>query len=104
MTSASPGGSRSASIAWSSWTSRFQASAASICSCRRRELVGGLVGVVRGELVEAVEQAAQLGDAVLDVAAHVLGLVQVRLLLEQPDRRAGRELRLAAVLGVLARP
>ena len=39
--------------------------------------------------------------AVLDVAAHVLGLVQLRLLLEQPDGGAGRELRLAAVLLVL---
>ena len=36
------------------------------------ELVGGLVGVVRGELVEAVEQRAGARDAVLDVAAHVL--------------------------------
>ena len=69
-----------------------------------RELVRGLVGVVGGELVEAVEQAAQLAHAVLDVAAHVLGLVEVGLLLEQPDGRAGRELRLAAVLGVAARP
>ena len=68
-----------------------------------RELVGGLVGVVRGELVEAVEQRAGLRDAVLDVAADVLGLVELRLLLEQADARAGRELRLAAVLGVLPR-
>jgi hypothetical protein len=68
-----------------------------------RELVGGLVGVVGGEVVEAVEQAAQLGDAVLDVGAHVLALVQVRLLLEQPDGGAGRELRLAAELLVTAR-
>ena len=35
VTSASAGGRRSASIAVSSWVSRFQASAASICSCRR---------------------------------------------------------------------
>ena len=69
-----------------------------------RELVGGLVGVVGGELVEAVEQRARLGDAVLDVAAHVLALVELGLLLEQPDGGAGRELRLAAVLGVAARP
>ena len=69
-----------------------------------RELVGVLVGVVGGELVEAVEQRARLGDAVLDVAAHVLGLVELGLLLEQPDGGARRELRLAAVLGVAARP
>ena len=68
------------------------------------ELVGGLVGVVGGQLVEAVEQRADLGDALLDVAAHVLGLVEVGLLLEHPDGGAGRELRLAAVLGVRARP
>ena len=65
------------------------------------ELVGRLVGVVGRQLVEAVEQRAGLGDAVLDVAAHVLGLVELGLLLEQPDGGAGRELRLAAVLGVL---
>ena len=55
-----------------------------------RELVGGLVGVVGGELVEAVEQRLGLGDAVLDVALDVLGLVELRLLLEHADasRRA----------------
>jgi hypothetical protein len=67
------------------------------------ELVGGLVGVVGGELVEAVEHVAQLAHAVLDVAADVLRLVQLGLLLEQPDRRARRELRFAPVLGVGAR-
>ena len=66
-----------------------------------RELVRGLVRVVRGELVEAVEQRADPGHAVLDVAAHVLVGVELRLLLEQPDGGAGRELGLAAVLGVL---
>ena len=67
---------------------------------QRRELVGGLVGVVGGQLVEAVEQRPHLGHAVLDVAAHVLARVQLRLLLEQPDRRTGRELGVAADLGV----
>ena len=65
-----------------------------------RELVGGLVGVVRRQLVEAVEQRRGLGDAVLDVAAHVLGRVEVGLLLEQADGAAGRQLRLAAVVVV----
>src|SRR3954447_12760316 len=37
------------------------------------------------DLVEAVEQVAQRGDAVLDVAAHVLGRIELRLLLEQTD-------------------
>ncbi|CAB4869529.1 unannotated protein [freshwater metagenome] len=62
------------------------------------KLVGGLVGVVRGELVEAVKQRLRLSDAVLDVALHVLGLVENRLLLEQADRRAGGQLRLATVV------
>src|SRR3954466_94528 len=61
-----------------------------------RELVGRVVGVVGGELVEAVEQRARAGDAVLDVAAHVLRLVEVRLLLEQAHLRVGREHRVAA--------
>ena len=73
-------------------------------ACARGELVGGLVGVVGGQLVEAVEQRARLGHAVLDVAAHVLALVELGLLLEQADGRAGRELRVAADLGVDARP
>ena len=63
-----------------------------------RELVGGLVGVVHRQLVEAVEQVAHVAHAVLDVAAHVLGLVQVRLLLEEADGRTGCELSLAAVV------
>ena len=58
------------------------------------ELGGGLVRVVGGQLVEAVEHVAQLAHAVLDVAAHVLGRVELRLLLEQARRwrrgRAGR--------------
>ena len=66
------------------------------------ELVRGLVGVVHRELVEAVEQLAQPAHAVLDVAAHVLALVQPRLLLEQPHGGAGSQRRLAAIVGVLA--
>ena len=65
-----------------------------------RELVGDVVGVVGGQRVEAVEQCAELGHALLDVAPHVLGRIELGLLLEQPDRRAGGELRVAAVLGV----
>ena len=69
-----------------------------------RELVGGLLGVVGGELVEAVEHVAQLAHAVLDVAADVLVRVELGLLLQQADGRAGGELGVAAVLGVAARP
>ena len=50
------------------------------------------VGVGLGEGgrdgVEAVEQVAQRADAVLDVAAHVLGRVELGLLLEEADGRA----------------
>ena len=54
------------------------------------------VGIGLGERgrdrVEAVEQVAELADAVLDVAAHVLRLVELRLLLEEADRRLRIEL------------
>src|SRR4051812_32678731 len=69
---------------------------------QRGELVGGLVGVVGGELVEAVEERTRSGDAVLDIGAHVLCLVEVRLLLKQAHRRVGREHRVAAVVGLAA--
>ena len=62
------------------------------------ELLGRLVGVVGGQLVEAVQQGLRLGDAVLDVSAHVLALVQMGLLLEHPDGRPGSQGGLAAVL------
>ena len=42
--------------------------------------------------VEAVEQIAQLAHAVLDVSAHVLGGVELGLLLEKADGRAGVQL------------
>ncbi len=64
----------------------------------RCELVRGLLGVVGGELVEAVEQRLGLGDALLHVAEHVLGLVEMGLLLEHPHRGARRERGLPAVL------
>ncbi len=63
-----------------------------------RELLSGLLGVVRREVVEARHEVADLREAVFDVAAHVLGLVELRLLLEVTDRDARREVRLAAVL------
>jgi hypothetical protein len=44
------------------------------------------------DLAEAVEQVAQRADAVLDVAAHVLGRIELRLLLEQPGCCSRREL------------
>ena len=88
-------------MAISSVVSRFQASAASIAVLEAGELAGGLVGVVGGQLVEAVEHVAELAHAVLDVAAHVLVRVELGLLLEQADGGAGRELGVAAEVGVL---
>ncbi len=64
----------------------------------RAELLGGVLGVVGRELVEAVEQRLRLGDAVLDVAANVLGLVELGLLLEHPHGRPRSQRGLAAVL------
>ena len=69
---------------------------------KARELVGRLVRVVGGDLVVAVQEVARGADAVLDVPADVLRLVELRLLGEHPDRRRLVELRFAAVLGVLA--
>ena len=63
---------------------------------RRHLLVGHRLGEPLRELVERVEQVALLGDAVLDVAAHVLRRVELRLLRQQADRRAGRQLGAAA--------
>ena len=53
-----------------------------------RHLVGGLVGIVRRDLVVAVEQRLLGGDAFHDVLADGLGLVEVRLLLQVADARA----------------
>jgi hypothetical protein len=67
-----------------------------------RELVGSLLGVVGRQLVEAIQQRALAGHPVLHVAAHVLGRVQRRLLLQQPDAGAGRQLGMPAELLVAA--
>jgi hypothetical protein len=56
------------------------------------ELVRRLVGVVHGQLVEALEQGLRRAHAVLDVLLDRLGLVQVRLLLEVADGGARQEL------------
>ena len=50
----------------------------------------------RRDGLEAIEQIAQLADAVLDVAAHVLPGIELRLLFEEADGCAWRELRRAA--------
>jgi len=67
-----------------------------------RELLRGLVRVVHGQLVEAIQQVLHVADAVLDVLADRLVLVQVGFLLEESDGGAGRELSLPAEVLVLA--
>jgi hypothetical protein len=67
------------------------------------ELGGGLLRVVCGQLVEAVEQLALPGEALLDVAANVPVGIERRLLLEQADGRAGGQLRIALKAVVEAR-
>ena len=52
-----------------------------------RHLVGGLVGIVGGDLVVAVDQRLLLGDAFHDVFAHILGGIQLRLLRDSPCAR-----------------
>ena len=69
----------------------------------RRHLVGGLVGIVDGELVVAVELRLLLGHAFHDVAGHVLGLVEARLLRQIADADAVGGPGLAHELGLLAR-
>ncbi len=51
-------------------------------------LVGGLVGIVHGQLVIAVELRLLLRHAFHDVAGHVLGLIQDRLLRQIADADA----------------
>ena len=64
------------------------------------ELIGVLLGVVHRQLVEPIEQRPDLGHPLLHVAANVFGGVELRLLLEHSDGRAGRELGLAVELRV----
>ena len=100
VTSASPGGSRSASIAMSSlWSSSQSAEVVDLVlqpPLLLEQLVHLVVahrlGELRRDLVEVVEQLAQVAHAVLDVAADVLGGVELRLLRQVADpgaRRAG---------------
>ena len=107
VTSRSPSGSRSASIARSSVASSCQASWRSICSCTAACSASSASKSASGS-AKAAETALKRSSrsrsgahAVLDVAANVLGGVELRLLLEQADGRAGREL-CDAARGLLA--
>src|SRR6266481_2404644 len=60
-------------------------------------LLGGLVGIIDGQLVIAIEDRLLLGDAQHDVLAHRLAGVELRLLLEVADPRALGDPRLAVI-------
>ena len=57
--------------------------------------VGVRIGEPGTDLVETVDEGFALGDAVRDVAEHVLFRIELRLLGEEPDGEAGREAGLA---------
>ena len=63
-------------------------------------LVVHRLGELHADFVEAVEQALDVTDAVLDVAANVLGLVQLGFLGQVADSDAGLRTGLAVELGV----
>ncbi len=67
-----------------------------------RHLVGGLVGIVRRQLVVAVEDRLLLGDAFHDVFANRLRRVQLRFLLEVADAGALGDPGLAVIVLVEA--
>ena len=62
---------------------------------RRHLVVGHRLGEARRDLLEPLQQVALLGDAVLDVPAHVLGRIELGLLGQEADGCARREPRLA---------
>ena len=59
----------------------------------QRVEVGVRLGEGGRDGVEAVEQVAQLAHAVLDVAAHVFGRIELGLLLQEADGGARQQLR-----------
>ena len=68
-----------------------------------RHFVGGLVGIVHGELVIAVEDRLLLFHAEHGVALHVERGVEIRLLRQVPDLRALGDKALAGEFGVQPR-
>ena len=69
-----------------------------------RHLVGGLVGIVHGELVVAVELRLLLRHALHDIAGHVLGRIELRLLRQIADADAVGRPGLAEELLLARRP
>ena len=45
----------------------------------------GILAELRADLLEALEQAARVGDRLLDVLAHRLAGVELRLLRQEAD-------------------
>ncbi len=68
-----------------------------------RHLIGGLVGIVHGQIVVAIEEILLLLDAEHDIAAHVELRVELRLLRQIADARAFGDEALADELLVDAR-
>ena len=96
VTSASPGGRRRASMAISVVRDRSQAPAASIfdqvgLAGAQLLVVGVGIGPAGHDLVVLGQQGSHLADPVHDVALHVLGRVELRLLLQHPHAEPGRE-------------
>ncbi len=98
-----PAGSRSASIAMSILWSSSQRPRASIrswrlpCFSRRRVISSSSIGSAKpgADLLELGEQRALVGHRHLDVAADVLGGVELRLLWQVADPGAGQRARVA---------
>ncbi len=59
----------------------------------RVDLVGRRLGHLVAEFLLSREQRAGAGDSLLDVAAHVGGLVEARLLRYETDAEVGRQTR-----------
>ena len=65
------------------------------CSSRSFSIVGfDRLAQPRADLLEPRQQGASLGDTFLDVAAHVLRRIELRLLRQVADPQAGRRKRL----------
>ena len=110
VTSASGGGSRSASIACSSFESRSHAPGRFNRVLDPRLFLEDLVHLLgrqllaelRVDFVEAREQRAHRRDALFDVAEHGLRGVELRLLCQEADGVPGRQRRFAGEIRVEA--
>ena len=88
VTSASPGGQRSASIAISTWLLQIPEVLAVDDVLELGALFRRLVGIVHHQFVVALEDGRLVGNAFHDVSHHGLGRVELRLLRQVADGRA----------------